>query len=147
MGSLQPWNHRAPQIVVQGSSHLKTQFLCVSCSVMFDSTRPHGPGFSVRGLFQARILEWVAISSSRRSSLLRDQTRVSGALLSLLLEPTEAIPKAQDSAFYPAPQIEGNGGSERGTGLGFMQVRAEQAQNPGPFLTLSRRSHCFTTAG
>ena len=26
------------------------------------------PGFSVHGIFQARILEWVAISSSRRSS-------------------------------------------------------------------------------
>ena len=31
-------------------------------------------GFSVHGIFQARILEWVAISSSRRSSQLRDET-------------------------------------------------------------------------
>ena len=32
------------------------------------------PGLSVHGNFQARILEWVAISSSRGSSQPRDQT-------------------------------------------------------------------------
>ena len=35
------------------------------------------PGSSVHGILQARILEWVAISFSRGSSQLRDQTRVS----------------------------------------------------------------------
>ena len=35
------------------------------------------PGFSVHGIFQARILEWVAISSSGGSSGPRDQTHVS----------------------------------------------------------------------
>ena len=35
------------------------------------------PGSSVHGIFQARILEWVAISFSRGSSWLRDQTGVS----------------------------------------------------------------------
>ena len=35
------------------------------------------PGFSVHGIFQARILEWVAISSCKGSSQPRDQTRVS----------------------------------------------------------------------
>ena len=35
------------------------------------------PGFSIHGIFQARILEWVAISFSRRSSQPRDQTQVS----------------------------------------------------------------------
>ena len=35
------------------------------------------PGSSVRGILQPRILEWVAISSSRGSSWLRDQTHVS----------------------------------------------------------------------
>ena len=32
------------------------------------------PGFSVHGIFQARILEWVAMASSKRSSCPRDQT-------------------------------------------------------------------------
>ena len=35
------------------------------------------PGSSVHGLLQARILEWVALSFSRGSSLLSDQTQVS----------------------------------------------------------------------
>ena len=35
------------------------------------------PGSSVHGIFQARILEWIAISSSRGSSQPRDQTCIS----------------------------------------------------------------------
>ena len=41
----------------------------------FDIYSP--PGFSVHGISQARILEWIAISSSRRSSQLRDWTLTS----------------------------------------------------------------------
>ena len=40
-----------------------------SCSVVSDSLQPHGlypPGSSVHGIFQAWILEWVAISFSRK---------------------------------------------------------------------------------
>ena len=35
------------------------------------------PGSSVHGIFQARVLEWIAISFSRGSSRPRDRTRVS----------------------------------------------------------------------
>ena len=35
------------------------------------------PGSSVHGIFQARVLEWVAVSFSRGSSQHRDQTQVS----------------------------------------------------------------------
>ena len=35
------------------------------------------PGFSVHGILQARILEWVAIPSSRGFSQARDRTQVS----------------------------------------------------------------------
>ena len=35
------------------------------------------PGSSVHGILQARILEWVAMPSSRGSSQLKDQTQVS----------------------------------------------------------------------
>ena len=35
------------------------------------------PGFSIHGIFQARVQEWVAISFSRGSSQPRDQTQVS----------------------------------------------------------------------
>ena len=47
---------------------------------MSDSLRPHGcslPGSSVHGIFQARILEWVAICCSRGYFWARDRTRVS----------------------------------------------------------------------
>ena len=36
------------------------------------------PGFSVHGIFQARLLVWVAMPSSRGSSRPRDQTCISG---------------------------------------------------------------------
>ena len=49
--------------------------------VMSDSLWPHGllslPRSSVHGIFQARVLEWVAISFSRGSSWSRDRTWVS----------------------------------------------------------------------
>ena len=35
------------------------------------------PGFSIHGIFQARVLEWVAISFSRGSSWPRDRTQIS----------------------------------------------------------------------
>ena len=48
-------------------------------SVMSDSLRPHGAHQAPlsMGILQPRILEWVAVSSSRGSSLPRDQTCVS----------------------------------------------------------------------
>ena len=48
-----------------------------SCPTLCDPVDSSPPGSSVHGILQARILEWVAISSSRGSSLLRDQTRIS----------------------------------------------------------------------
>ena len=55
--------------------------VCVSCSVVSDSLRPHEPcsprGFSVHGILQARILEWIAIPFSKGSSTPRDWTLVS----------------------------------------------------------------------
>ena len=51
-----------------------------SCSVVSDSFRPHTVACRAppsTGLFQARVLEWVAISFSRGSSQPRDQTQVS----------------------------------------------------------------------
>ena len=48
---------------------------CV-CLVMSDSLRPL-PGSPVHGIFQARILEWVAISCSRGSLGPRDQNGIS----------------------------------------------------------------------
>ena len=48
-----------------------------SCPTLCDPMDYSPPGSSVHGIFQARILEWVALSFSRRSSQLRDWTWVS----------------------------------------------------------------------
>ena len=47
------------------------------CLTLWDPMDCRPPGPSVHGMVQARILEWVAISFSKGSSQLRDQTRVS----------------------------------------------------------------------
>ena len=51
--------------------------LLQSCPTLCNSIDCNPPGFSVHGILQARILEWVAISFSRGSSQPRDQTWVS----------------------------------------------------------------------
>ena len=48
------------------------------CPTLCDPTDCSLPGFSVHGMFQARILEWVATSFSWGSSWHRDQTHISG---------------------------------------------------------------------
>ena len=55
-------------------------YLCVqvlSRVRLCDPTNCRLPGFSVHGIIPARILEWVAISSSRGSSQPRDLTHLS----------------------------------------------------------------------
>ena len=47
------------------------------CLTLCDPVDGSPPGSSVPGILQARILEWVAISFSRGSSLPRNQTQVS----------------------------------------------------------------------
>ena len=63
--------------------------LLFSCYVMFDSRDPmdcNPSGFSVHGISQARILEWVAISFSRESLQPRDWTCAS-CLEQIALQP------------------------------------------------------------
>ena len=58
-----------------------------SCPTLWDPMDSSLPGFSIHGIFQAKILEWVAIYFCRRSSWPRDQTRVScfaGRLFTIL---------------------------------------------------------------
>ena len=52
--------------------------LCAqSCLTLCNPMGCRLPGSSVHGIFQARILEWVAFSFSRGTSLTKDQTHVS----------------------------------------------------------------------
>ena len=61
--------------------HPRTSMVCVQslqlCPTLCNPVDCSPPGSSVHGIFQSRILEWVAISSSGGSSWPRDQTHVS----------------------------------------------------------------------
>ena len=57
--------------------HKKNAEVAQSCLTLCNPMDCSLPGSSIHGIFQARILEWVAISFSRRSSWPRDWTRVS----------------------------------------------------------------------
>ena len=80
---LQCWGKGA---IVNSSSQMQ-QFVCLFIIVvvqllsrvwlLYDSTDCSLPGFSVHGISQARILEWVVISFSRESSRLRGRTHIS----------------------------------------------------------------------
>ena len=67
---------RSPPCIKQSSLcyTICSHWGCVICSVMSNSTTPNS---SVHGILQARILEWVAIPSSRGSCRLRNWTQVS----------------------------------------------------------------------
>ena len=60
-------------IFVHGVRCMLSCFTVSNCDPMACSP----PGFSVHGILQARILQWVAMSSSREPSRLRGQTHVS----------------------------------------------------------------------
>ena len=66
------------------------------------------PGSSVHGIFQARILEWVAISFSRGSSRPKDHTCISGG--SVVKNLPANVGDARDMGLIP--------GSERSPGAG-----------------------------
>ena len=55
-------------------SEVKIAQLCPTLCDLMDCSLP---GFSVHGILQARILEWVAVPFSRESSQPRNQTQVS----------------------------------------------------------------------
>ena len=58
--------------------YLKVKVLVIQlCPTLCDSMDCSLSGSSAHGIFQARILEWVAISSFRGSSRPRDQTHIS----------------------------------------------------------------------
>ena len=65
--------------VAREGNTLPTQRSCCSvaqsCPTFCEPMYCSPPGSSIHGILQARILEWVAMPSSRRSSGPRDQTR------------------------------------------------------------------------
>ena len=66
-------------IIMNNSEDLYTYMCSVAqlCLTLCGPMDCSLPGSSAHGIFQARILEWVAVSFSRGSSQTRDQTQVS----------------------------------------------------------------------
>ena len=67
-------NRGSTSLAIEGESESE---VAQSCPILCDPMDCSLPGSSVHGIFQARILEWVAISFSRGSSRPRDWTWVS----------------------------------------------------------------------
>ena len=72
-------DRKKPHPLFTYSPAVTTNFVCMHGSVMSlcDAMDYSPPGSNVHGISQARIQDWVAISSSRGSSQPRDQTQVS----------------------------------------------------------------------
>ena len=76
----QSWKRTKPEISHFLISNYTTKMhvlVTQLCLILRDTMDCHLPGSSGHGIFQARILEWIAISFSRGSSSPRDQTQVS----------------------------------------------------------------------
>ena len=71
------WNFNAVVTVFVLKCMKMKVFVTQSCPALCDPIVWSQPGSSAHGIFQARILEWVAISFSRGSSQTRDQSWVS----------------------------------------------------------------------
>ena len=71
--------HYSPSQLDELHEHFKYCVCSVtkSCPTLCDPVDCSLPGSSVHGILQARILEWIAIFSSRGYSRLRDQTLIS----------------------------------------------------------------------
>ena len=80
-----------------------------SCSTLCQTVDYNPPDSSAHGILQARILEWVAVPSSRRSSRPRNWTRVAGSpALADGLFTTEPPGKTICSEKYNQKFLEGN---------------------------------------
>ena len=64
------------KLVPSGKPLKDYMLVAQSCPILREPLDCSLPGSSVHGILQARILEWVAISSSSRSSWHRDETQV-----------------------------------------------------------------------
>ena len=71
-GIFVPWPGIEP-----GSTAVKWSEVAQLCLTLCDSMDCSLPGSTILGIFQARMLEWVAISFSRTSSQLRDWIHIS----------------------------------------------------------------------
>ena len=102
---------------------LKTNMIhifCIAlcCSVMSNSFHPIDYSTqvsSVHGIIQARILEWVAMPSSRGSSQPRDRNQAPGLQVDSLLSDHQGSPRILEWVAYPFSRDRPNPGVEPGS--------------------------------
>ena len=93
------------------------------CPTLCDPMDCSPPGSSVHEIFQARILEWVAISFSRGSSQPRDQTRVSCTASRFFTDSYKGSPRSVGAQYATRDQWKNN--SRRNEGM-----EPKQEQHP-----------------
>ena len=86
---------------------MKSESVTQSCSTLCDPMDCSPPGSSVHEILQERILEWVAMPSSRESSRPRDRTQVSLIADSLLAEPPGRERALLEKSFALHPELDG----------------------------------------
>ena len=113
---------------VQSLSHSQLFVTPPDCSL---------PGSSVHGIFQARLLKWVAISSSRRSSWPRDWTHVSSVFcVSRRIEPRSPTLQADSLPAEPPGKPKNTGvGHPFSSGSSWPRNRTRVSCTAGGFFT------------
>ena len=114
--------------------HTKSLHLCLTLCNTMDC---RWPGFSVHGILQARILEWVAIPSFRGIFLAQGSN---SHLLSLLHWQVGILPPAPPGTLWP-PQYSPWNSPGQNTGVGSLSLlqRAFPTQGLNPGLPHCRR--------
>ena len=112
-----------------------------SCPTVWDTMDCSLPHSSIHGIFQARVLEWVAISFSRGSSQPRDRTQVSHIVSKTLYRLShQGIPKSCPTLATPwtvacqAPLSMGVSRQDYQTGCRFLLQGIFQTQKSNPGL-------------
>ena len=111
------------QLVLVYSPNKYYAVLCLvtqSCSTLCDPVDCSLPGSSVHRILQARILEWVAMPSSRGSTQPRDQTQVSRTVGGFVI----FWPPGKPNKYYPARTVSSDEAVDNG------DEKIKQPQSP-----------------
>ena len=100
--------HFKSRSCIQGGTWQCHVVRALSCPTLYNPMDCSPPGSSVHGILQPRILEWVAISSSRGASRPRDQTQVSRIAGRFFIDwvTREALTEARLTFGCTVPQFE-----------------------------------------
>ena len=108
------------------------------------------PGSSVHGIFQARILEWVAMSFSRESSWPRDQTQVScvaGRFFNHLSHIREDLNVRAKTITLRRKERYKHHNLEFGNGILVMMLKAKERKENCTYIQFLQNQKCLSFKG